>query len=150
MRILCGLLLLACAGCLDAATTDDMGLSGMDEGVDVGLPDLEKADLFGLLNCSALDKAEQMCKATNQTCVDQLRTMATPSAVQLDTQLQQCFHTACPLNGVCMPDGNGDYTAPCMQCVNNTLQSNSSACTPAGGMGCTACYNQAQACLADG
>jgi len=149
MRLLC-LLLLACAGCLDGtAPTDDMSASEVDMAGMV-TPDLQRADLFGLLNCAALDKAEAMCNANNATCVSQLRKMATPSAIQKDEALQQCFHAQCPLNGVCMPDSSGNYSAACVQCVQNTVKADKSACTPTGAPECTQCYNQAQICLADG
>jgi hypothetical protein len=151
MRIVLCLLLTCAAGCLDSAMPDtDMGLTDQDMAVEE-LPDLKNADLTGLLNCAALNAAENMCKATNATCVMELRKMATPQTIQKDEMLQQCFHMYCPLNGICMPNGNGDYTANCVQCVQNTLQASATACTPAGGiMGeCTKCYNQGQACIND-
>lgn len=150
MRIvLC--LLLSCAGCLDSAMPDvDMGLTDQDMAVEE-LPDLKNADLTGLLNCAALNAAENMCKATNATCVMELRKMATFSAIQKDEALQQCFHTNCPLStgSVCEPNSSGDYTPACIQCVQNTLKASATDCTPPSANECTKCYNQGQACIHD-
>lgn len=151
MRCLLGLILL-CGGCLDGGGSDlDMGMTDVDMSIGE-LPDLAKADLTGLLNCAALDKAESMCKATNATCVMELRKMATPSAVAKDEALQQCFHMYCPLGTgmVCEPNGNGDYTPACIQCVNNTLKASQPDCTPTTATECAKCYNQGQACINDG
>jgi hypothetical protein len=143
-------LLLVCSGCLDGGAPDDMSMILEDLSGGGTMPDLEKADLTGLLNCAALDKAEAMCNANNATCVSELRKMATPTAVVKDEALQQCFHTNCPLNGVCTPDPGGNYSQACKDCVNNTLQSSGTSCTPPNGMGCQKCYNDGQVCLNDG
>ena len=151
MRFASLALLVVLAGCLPSADTGDGG-SDNDASANVTdmiTVDLTNVDYAGYLNCAALDKAEAKCLATNATCVEQLRMMATPAAIEKDTALQQCFHQYCPLNGICMPDSNGMYTPACLQCVNNTLQATGSACTPASAPECTLCYNQGQACLMD-
>jgi hypothetical protein len=136
-------------GCLPSAATDDEDGSAsiVDGGFDPG--DLAGADLAGFLNCAALDKAEAECDPLNSTCYMELRLMATPGAIQKDQALQQCFHAQCPLNAVCMPDGNGKYTVACLTCVANTLKASPTDCTPPSTKECTKCYNQGQTCLND-
>jgi hypothetical protein len=147
MRYVLAAILALAGGCLpDAADDNDGSAAVMDLG---SQSDLEGADLYGFLNCAALDKAEAQCKADNATCVSELRKMATPSAVTKDEALQQCFHMYCPLSGVCTPDGSGNYTTACQTCVANTLKSSPSDCSPASAPECTKCYNQGQACLND-
>jgi hypothetical protein len=148
---------IVCGGCLSSDTPDDGSANLMDMGG--ALPDLENADLYGLLLCPALNAAEKMCMPNNNMCVTGLRMKATPEAVVLDTALQSCFQTYCPSsNGTDMlsictpiPDGMGGlkYSDPCVACVNNTLQSQGSNCNPPSAPECTKCYNDALACEND-
>jgi len=138
------------AGCINGdysppdqgAPIPDMAMSRMF--------DLAGLDLSGDYNCTALNKCEQAC--TTKACVYMCRNMATPSAVALEMDLQNCFLQYCPagMGQVCAPDAMGMLSMACTTCINNTYIPSSSACSPSQNPSeCHMCVQQADACTAD-
>jgi hypothetical protein len=111
-------------------------------------PDLEGVDLYGVLNCKALNDCTRNCG--NTMCVAACRQRATPTAQTLEYNLQQCFFQYCPQQSdMATPTCAVLTSASCTTCIFNTQQADTSTCNPAGAPECRMCYAQSQACLMD-
>ena len=107
-------------------------------------------DLSGADNCTALNACERACMT--KACVLMCRKMATPTAVDLQINLQSCFTQFCPSDPgkVCEPDAMGMLSMPCTTCINNTYIPNGMSCSPSQMTDeCHQCVAQANACSAD-
>jgi hypothetical protein len=139
------------AGCLNGDyNNNDASATPPDLSSAVPMFDLAGLDLFGLYNCTALNKCEQKC--TTKACVYTCRTMATPTAVQLEISLQSCFSQYCPTGAgqVCAPDATGMVTTTCTTCLSNTYIPQGQSCTSSQYPDeCHMCVAQANACSAD-
>ena len=138
------------AGCLNG------DYNGQDQGVTVPpdmstrIYDLAGLDLTGLTNCSGLNACERKCNT--KACVYMCRNMATPTAVALETALDNCFLQYCPsgMGQVCAPDSMGMLSMACTACINNTYLPSNAACSPTQNPSeCQMCLQQANACTAD-
>ena len=143
-------LLLLVAGCLNG------DYNGADQGVTVPpdmamrIFDIAGLDLTGDYNCTALNACERAC--TTKACVFMCRNMATPSAVALETDLDNCFLQYCPAGTgqVCAADAMGMVSMACTACINNTYLPENAACSPTQMPSeCHMCLQQANACTAD-
>lgn len=138
------------AGCLNGDYNADASAAPPDMSSSVPMFDLAGYDLFGLYNCTGLNQCEQKC--TTKACVFMCRTMATPTAVQLELNLQNCFGQYCPTGAgqVCAPDMTGMLTMACMTCIANTYVAQGQSCTSTQFPDeCHMCLSQANACSAD-
>ena len=112
--------------------------------------DLSGADLYGAYNCTGLNACERACMT--KACVLMCRKMATPTAVDLQINLQSCFTQFCPSDPgkVCAPDSTGMLSMACNTCINNTYIPNGMSCSPSQQVDeCHQCVAQANACTAD-
>lgn len=138
------------AGCLSGDfNAPDQGVQTMPD-LSPRMFDIAGLDLYGAYNCTALNACERAC--TTKACVLMCRNMATPSAVALEMDLQNCFTANCPtgMGQVCAPDAMGMLSMACMTCINNTYIPNGSDCSPSQNPSeCHQCVTQANACTAD-
>jgi hypothetical protein len=138
------------AGCIGGDfNAPDMGAS---TGPDMATPhifDLAGVDLFGLYNCTGLNKCEQAC--TTPACDFMCQNMATPNAKALDTALQSCFTMFCPTGAGQVCDGSsGMVSAVCMMCIANTYIPSGMSCQATQQTSeCHQCEQEADACTAD-
>jgi hypothetical protein len=147
MRVILLVVSVICSSCLGGVSSDDMGVPDMASDVD-----LYGVDLAGRYNCLQLNQCTSNCK--NLMCVAACREKATPIALAKEADLQSCLNTWCPqtsdmANPICALDANGERSASCKRCVENTQKATSSACTPPGAPECQKCFGQAKICLDD-
>ncbi len=147
LRIALPLFLLA--GCINGDfNAPDMAATGPDMATPK-IFDLAGVDLFGLYNCTALNKCEQ--NSTTAAGVFMCQSMATPSAKALDTALQSCFTTNCPTGaGMVCDASSGMVSAICMTCISNTYIPSGMSCQATQMQSeCHQCEQEADACTAD-
>lgn len=142
--------LLFVAGCLSGDfNAPDQAVPNMPD-LSPRMFDIAGLDLYGAYNCTGLNACERAC--TTKACVLMCRNMATPSAVALEMDLQNCFTANCPtgMGQVCAPDAMGMLSMACMTCINNTYIPNGMDCSPSQNPSeCHQCVTQANACTAD-
>ncbi len=136
----------ACAGCLGSPASDDASANAMDM---PRMPDLRYVDYAGDYDCVELNQCLEPCQ--NQLCVDACIQMATPTAVQTQKAVQQCFNQYCPTSagGICAPDSMGMMSTLCQVCLANSQASQSTACNPTDAPECHQCLMQVTACRND-
>jgi hypothetical protein len=139
------------AGCLNGDfNAPDQAVPAPDMAGPPKVYDLAGVDLYGAYNCSALNMCERIC--TTKACILMCRKMATPTAVDLQIALQNCFVQYCPNDPgkVCEPDAMGMLSMACNTCINNTYLPQSASCSPSQQVDeCHMCLMQANACTAD-
>jgi hypothetical protein len=150
MRALLLLASLLAGGCLNGDFNSNDASASVRDMANARIYDLAGVDLYGAYNCSALNACDRAC--TTKACVFMCRNMATPTAVQKEIDLQNCFTQYCP-NGagqVCQPDAMGMLSSACMICISNTQLANNADCSPSQlPSECHMCLAQAAACAAD-
>ena len=139
------------AGCINGDfNAPDMSATGPDL-APPRIIDLAGVDLFGLYNCTGLNKCEQAC--TTAACDFMCQGMATPNAKALDSALQSCFVQYCPAGAgqVCAPDmTTGMISAVCMMCIANSYIPKGMSCQATQMQSeCHQCEQEADACTAD-
>ncbi len=136
-------------GCLNGSYNADAAAAPPDFAINLVF-DLTGVDLYGAYTCSQLNACEVKC--TTKACVYMCRNMATPTAVQKELALQNCFAQYCPTGSgqVCAPDAMGMLSTACMTCINNTYLPANASCSPTQNPSeCHMCLQEANACTAD-
>jgi hypothetical protein len=138
------------AGCLNGDFNSQDAAIPVPDLATPRIYDLAGVDLYGAYNCTALNACEKAC--TTKACVLMCRNMATPTAVGLEINLQNCFTQVCPTatGMVCEPDAMGMISMACSVCINNSYLPKSTSCSPSQNPSeCHQCVAQADACTAD-
>lgn len=150
MRALVFFSILALAGCLNGEYNTNDAAAPTPDMAQPKIYDLAGLDLYGAYNCTALNACEKAC--TTKVCIYMCRNKATPSAVDKEIALQNCFAMFCPngMGQVCAPDANGAVSSACNTCINNTYIPNNQSCSPSQlPSECHQCVAQASACTSD-